>query len=133
MNARKEKLVRWLMFTVAFSLVPLASTYFGLWLDRREASLAVVVAHGELLLICTSVGAAALGELLPGDGKNAIAKLLAAGTSLLGLAFSSFYFATIQSRATPDADAITTVSVCLFTGMLAAGTSCLYLAHQEET
>jgi cation transporter-like permease len=128
----KEKLVRWLMFTVAFSMVPLASTYFGLRLDRREASLTAIVAHGELLLICTSVVAAALGELLPGNGENATAKLFAAGTSLLGVTLCSFYFAAIQSRAAPDPGTVAIVSVCLFAGMLAAGTGCLYLAHQEE-
>lgn len=30
MNARKEKLVRWFMFSVLVSLVPLALTYFSL-------------------------------------------------------------------------------------------------------
>lgn len=127
----KEKLVRWLMFTVLFSLIPLASTYFGLRLDRREASLAVLVAHGELLLICTTVGAAALGELLPGDRENTIAKLFAAGTSLLGLAVCSFYFAAIQSRATPDTGAILIASIGLFAGMLVTGAICVYLAHRE--
>ena len=129
----KEKRVRWFMFTVLFSLVPLASTYFGLQLDRREASLSALVAHGELLLICTTFGAAALGELLPGEREHTIAKLFAAGTSLLGVVVCSLYFAAIQSRATPDTGAVLTASVGLFAGMLVAGAICLYLAHREAT
>lgn len=53
-NARVEKLVRWLMFSVLVSLVPLALTYFNLWLDHREGHLEALVARGELLLICTT-------------------------------------------------------------------------------
>lgn len=131
MNARKEKLVRWFMFSVLVSLVPLAFAYFNLRLDGREARLELVLARGELLLICTTLGAAALGELFPGNPENAIGKLFAAGTSVLGLLVCSFYFAAIQSRAAPGAGTILTASIWLFAGMLVACGFCLSLAHQE--
>lgn len=131
MTSRAEKLVRWFMFSVLVSLVPLAMTYFGLRLDRRPVHLEMLVGRGELLLISTTLGAAALGELFPGGRENAIGKLLAAGTSLVGILVCSFYFATIQSRATPDGHAILTVSVWLFAGMLVASAICLFYANQE--
>lgn len=49
MKARAEKLVRWFMFSVLISLVPLSLTYFNLRLDRREVHLEMLVARGELL------------------------------------------------------------------------------------
>jgi hypothetical protein len=64
---RAERIVRWFMFSVLISLVPLALTYFGLRLDQRPVRLEMLVARGELLLICTTLGAAALGELFPGS------------------------------------------------------------------
>jgi hypothetical protein len=131
MGPVKERLVRWFMFSVLVSLVPLASSYFNLWLDKREAHLEMLLARGELLLIATTLGAAAIGELFPGDAENAIKKLLAAGTSLVGLVVCSLYFAAIQSRTAPDAGAIMTASIWLFAGMLVASGSCLYFAHQE--
>ncbi|HEY0020637.1 MAG TPA: hypothetical protein VGC13_30340 [Longimicrobium sp.] len=129
MTSRAEKLVRWFMFSVLVSLVPLALTYFSHRLDRRVVHLEMLVARGELLLICTTLGAAALGELFPSGRDNVIPKLLAAGTSLLGVLVCSFYFAAIQSRAAPNA--IVNASVSLFAGMLVASGSCLYYAHQE--
>jgi hypothetical protein len=72
MTPWKEKLVRWFMFSVLISLVPLALTYFNLWLDRRQAPLEMLVARGELLLICTTLGAAAPGELFPSGRENPI-------------------------------------------------------------
>ncbi|WP_420127621.1 hypothetical protein [Longimicrobium sp.] len=131
MTSRAEKLVRWLMFSVLVSLVPLAMTYFGLRLDRRQVHLEMLLGRGELLLISTTLGAAALGELLPGGRDNAIGKLLAAGTSRVGILVCSFYFATIQSRTAPDAQAILAASVWLFTGMLVASAICLFYANQE--
>ena len=131
MMARAEKLVRWFMFSVLISLVPLALTSFSLWLDKREVHLEMLLARGELLLISTTLGAAAIGELLPGGGENATGKLFAAGTSLVGLVVCSLYFAAIQSRTAPDAGAIMTASIWLFAGMLVASGSCLYFAHQE--
>ncbi|HEU0298142.1 MAG TPA: hypothetical protein VFR37_01785 [Longimicrobium sp.] len=81
MTSRTEKLVRWFMFGVLVSLVPLAVTYFGLRLDRRPIHLEMLVARGEMLLISTTLGAAALGELFPSSRENVIGKLFAAGTT----------------------------------------------------
>jgi hypothetical protein len=131
MMGRAEKLVRWIMFSVLMSLVPLAASYFGLRLDRRPVHLEMLVARGELLLICTTLGAAAIGELFPSGRENAIGKMFAAGTSLLGLVVCSLYFAAVQSRPAADAEPILSASIWLFAGMLVAGGSCLYFAHQE--
>ncbi|HYR10929.1 MAG TPA: hypothetical protein VEQ60_24330 [Longimicrobium sp.] len=133
MDARTEKLVRWFMFSVLISLVPLAVTHFNLRLDGRIVHLEMLVARGELLLICTTLGAAALGELFPGGGGHAMGKMLGAGASMVVVVLSSFYYAIIQSRPSPDHGSILTISVWLFAAVLIAGASCLYFGHQEKT
>lgn len=131
MNARKERLVRWFMFSVLVSLVPLALTYLNLRLDGIEVRLEMLLARGELLLISTTLGAAALGELFPGGRENAMEKLLASGASVLMIVLSSVCFASIQTRRSADPEPITLVSVSLFVGMLLAAGSCMFYSHQE--
>jgi hypothetical protein len=130
-NTRAEKLLRWFMFSVLVSLVPLALTYFNLWLDRREGHLEVLVARGELLLICTTLGASAIGELFPGNHDRGMAKLLIAGALILLILISSVCFASIQSRHSTDARSIFAVSLALFAGMLPVAASCVFYSHQE--
>jgi hypothetical protein len=131
MNTREEKLVRWFMFSVLVSLVPLASSYFNLWLDGRAAPLEALVARGELLLICTTLGAAAIGELFPGGRENAAEKLLAGGASFLLIMVSTVFFTAAQSRNSPGPRSILIVSLALFVGMLAAAASCIFYSHRE--
>lgn len=132
MGPVKERLVRWFMFSVLVSLVPLASSYFNLWLDKRQAPMQVLVARGELLLICTTLGAAAIGELFPGSRDNAVEKLLSGGASILLILVSTVFFAAAQSRNSPSPRSIFVVSLALFVGMLIAAASCIFYSHQEE-
>ncbi len=131
MTSRAEKLIRWFMFSVLVSLVPLGLTYFNLWMDGRDVHLEMLVARGELLLVCTTLGAAALGELFPGSRENAIEKLLVGGASILLILMSSFCFAAIQARQSSDPRSLFVVSLALFLGMLPAAASCMFYSHQE--
>lgn len=132
-GSRTEKLVHWFMFSVLISLVPLAMTYFSLRLDGKPVHLEMLLARGELLLICATLGAAPLGDLILAGRDHAIGKLVASGALILVIMVSSFYFATIQSRATSNVSSIVTSSVALFAGMLITSASCLYYGHQEVT
>lgn len=91
----------------------------------------MLLARGELLLVSATLGAAALGELFPSGRDNAIAKLLASGSSVLMIVLSSVCFASIQSRRSPDTGPILMVSLALFAGMLLAAGSCMFYSHQE--
>lgn len=82
-------------------------------------------------MICTTLGAAALGELLPGDRENAIGKLLAAGASVLMIATSSIAFATAQMRENVDPGSIAAISLSFFVGTLLAAASCMFYSHRE--
>lgn len=131
MTVRAEKLIRWFMFSVLVSLVPLALTYFSLWVDQREVTLEILVARGELLLISTTLGAAALGEFFPGNRENALEKLLSGGALVLLMLISSFFFAVIQARQSSSPRSLFAISMVLFVGILAAAASCMFYSHQE--
>ena len=127
-----EKLTRWLIFSVLISLVPLFTSYAGLLLDGRPASLHTLTGRGELLLITTTLAAAAIGELIPSGRERGTQKLLAGGSCIVIVLFSSLLFAAVQSRAQSDASLVFALSLSLFCGTLLASGSCLYLAHEVK-
>jgi hypothetical protein len=129
--SRAEKLVRWCMFSVLIALAPLAASYFSLQVDRREPSLDMLLGSGELLLICATIAAAAIGELIPTGREMPVRKLFAGGSCMAIVVASSLYFAIIQARINPDPASVTTMSVRLFLGMLLAAGCSIYFAHQE--
>ena len=88
MMSKTEKLLRWFLFSVPASLVPLALTYFSHRIDRHAVRLEMLLGRGELLLVTTTLGAAALGELIPASRENAVAKVLAGGASVLMIVIS---------------------------------------------
>jgi hypothetical protein len=129
--SRAEKLVRWFMFSVLIALAPFAASYFSLQVDRREPSLEMLLGRGELLLICATIAAAAIGELIPTGREMPVRKLVAGGSCMAVVVASSLYFAIIQARTDPDTVSVATMSVRLFLGMLLAAGCSIYFAHQE--
>lgn len=132
MQTRPEKLIRWFIFSVLIALTPLFMSYVGLRLDRKEPSLYLLTARGELLLISTTIASAAVGELLPGGRNQAVFKLVAGGSCMFLILLSSLSFAAIQARQNADIAAIFTMSVWLFGGTLLASLSAVYLAYEGE-
>jgi hypothetical protein len=127
-----EKLTRWFIFSVLISLVPLITSYLGLLLDSRAATLQTVTGRGELLLITTTLAAAAIGELIPSGRDRGTQKLLAGGSCIVIVLLSSLLFAAVQSRAHPNGALTLVLSVSLFCGTILASGSCLYLAHEVK-
>lgn len=128
---RAEKLVRWFMFSVLIALAPLAASYFSLQVDRREPTVEVLLGRGELLLICATIAAAAIGELIPTGREKPVRKLVAGGSCMAVVVASSLYFAIIQARADPDPAPVAQMSIRLFVGMVLAAGCCIHFAHQE--
>lgn len=132
MQSRSEKLLRWFIFSVLIALVPLAVSYLGLRLEQQAASLYLLTARGELLLVSTTIASAAVGELIPAGRRKPIRKLLAGGCCMLLITVSSFLFATIQARSSADPLTVFTASVALFGGTLLASFGAMYLAYEGE-
>lgn len=128
----REKFTRWFIFSVVISLVPLFTSYVGLALDRRTAGLAAVIGRGELLLITTTLAAAAIGELIPSGRERGTQKLLAGGACTVIVLLSSLVFAAVQARPHADPALTFVLSMSLFCGTLLASGSCLYLAHEVK-
>lgn len=132
MQSRPEKLLRWFIFSVLIALVPLAVSYLGLRLERQAASLYLLTARGELLLVSTTIASAAIGELIPAGRTKAIRKLIAGGSCMLLITVSSFLFAAIQARDNADPLPIFTVSIWTFGLTLLASFSAMYFALEGE-
>lgn len=132
MQSRPEKLLRWFIFSVLIALVPLAVSYLGLRLDQKEASLYLLTARGELLLISTTIASAAVGELIPAGRGKAIRKLVAGGSCMLLITVSSFLFATLQARQNANPLPIFTISIWTFGLTLLASFSATYFAFERE-
>lgn len=131
-QSRPEKLVRWCIFNVSVALAALFVSYLALGLDRKEPSLALITARGELLLISTAIASAAVGELLPSGRKYATLKVTSGGACVLLILLSSLFFSAIQARRDPDVAAVFAASVSLFSFTLLASFSAVYLAYNGK-
>ncbi len=81
-----EKLARWFLFGVLFTLLPFALSYLNLRARPKSGNSIKFVslfARGELLLVSTAIGAAAVGELLGVRNANALGQIISGGVSLL--------------------------------------------------
>ena len=73
-----DKLVRWFIFGVIASLLPFALTCLNLWTSKKSVKIENLFSRGELLLVSTAIGTAAIGELIGTDNKNALLKIVEA-------------------------------------------------------
>ncbi|HEX8391926.1 MAG TPA: hypothetical protein VF665_06140 [Longimicrobium sp.] len=130
MLTRFERIVRWFLFSVLVSLMPLLISYAAMRLENIQAPGIRVTADGGLLLICTTVAAGALGELIPSGRGRALEKITAAGGCILVVMFGTLYYAAVKSSAAPNTRMIFTTSLLLLAGAISAGLSCLYLSQE---
>ncbi|MFZ5911684.1 MAG: hypothetical protein ACOYYU_16855 [Chloroflexota bacterium] len=129
-----NKLVKWVIFSVIVSLLPLFINLLLLYLNGIYLTIAYFSPHGELLLISVTICAIAIGDVI-GTGKKYLAlKLLAAGGCVLILIFSSSIFAilslgSIIPENSATASAITDFSLITFLFSLLTSSGCVYLSE----
>src|SRR5713101_7281571 len=58
------RLWRWIIFEVAFALMPFLGNYGITRLYGGDITLDTLIGHGELLLVCAGIAAACMGELV---------------------------------------------------------------------
>lgn len=127
-----EKLVTWLMFSVALAVVPLAAA--GVIRATRELpyDLPTLCAQGELLLIAAGLCAAATGELFGSTLRFRILKLAVGGATVAILFFAAIYFANVVSFRDAKVSLSTAViyqtSVTVFFSALVASGACVCLS-----
>lgn len=130
---RAERIARWFMFSVLVSLMPLLISYMANKLDRIPAAAMAATADGGLLLICTTLAAGALGELIPGERSDGVKKLFVGGACVFIVMFGSLYYSAVKSRSNADPTATFAASMGVLAGTLLTGAGCVYLSHGTVT
>ncbi len=127
-----EKLARWLLFGVLFTLLPFALSYLNLRARSKSANPVKIVnlfARGELLLVSTAIGIAAVGELFGVKNANALGQIISGGVSLLLVVIQALWYASVsEPKSDFDADFVGRVSVIFFAATVLASVACLLVA-----
>lgn len=130
------RLLRWFLFSVIISLVPLIFDGVLLWsreTPSRQIAVAVL-AGGELLLISTAIAADAVGDLVGSGSTRTGLKLLVGGTCVISLLFAALWYAANSvlentgQHANPHA--VITGSAVVFICTVCAGASCKWLGEE---
>lgn len=92
---RTEKLLKWFLFSVAISLLPLGLSSAILFINKLNFNFLNLISRGELQFISTSLLANGFGELLCNNNSGKISRLLLGGTSAILIIFSTFWYGSI--------------------------------------
>ena len=102
MKARIERLVKWILFSVIISLLPLVADGVNRISQGRsgigQSVLTEVLAHGELLLVSAAIAADAVGDLIGSGPEFKMLKYLAGGACLAIILFGSLWYAGIAAN-----------------------------------
>lgn len=124
-----EKLTRWFIFGVVVSLLPFALAYLNLWASKKPAKIEDLLSRGELLLVSTAIGAAAIGELLGVKDTHALYKIVIGGCSFVAvLTQMAWYAYTSDASQGLDGRSVAKLSVVFFVVTLFCSSACLFLA-----
>jgi hypothetical protein len=122
------KILRWAIFGVVISVLPLGFAYVDLVMKEQTATWAGVIGNGELLVIVWGLSAGAIGELFGSEGQP-ILKIICGGLTLLVIISAAHFFASItEARAANvklDEAFIVSASTKLFIFSLAPSLACL--------
>lgn len=124
-----EKLTRWFIFGVVVSLLPFALAFLNLWASKKPAKIEDLFSRGELLLVSTAIGAAAIGELLGIKDTHTLYKIIIGGCSFIAVLtqMAWYAYASDASRGL-DGRNVAKLSVIFFAVTLVCSSACLFLA-----
>lgn len=124
-----EKLTRWFIFGVVVSLLPFALAYLNLWASKKPAKIEDLLSRGELLLVSTAIGAAAIGELLGVKDTHALGKIIVGGCSFVAVLMQmAWYACTSDASRGLDGQYVARSSLVFFAVTLVCSFACLFLA-----
>jgi hypothetical protein len=123
------KVVRWLIFGAAVSLLPLAYVYLDLTMRSQVTSLEKILGGGELLVVIWVLAASAFGELIGGANERSTLKVLVGGLTFIIIVSSAMFFSSIaEAKAMGsiiDEHFVTQISIWLFFVSLVPCCACL--------
>jgi hypothetical protein len=132
----RDKVLRWFMFGVLISLLPLAYTYENLVIKSQPVDMAKVVGNGELLIIVWALCAGAIGELFGSTADYKWFKIVSGGLTLIVLIMSALLFASIaearvEHTAVNDVEIVWNSKILFLFGIVSCA-SCLVLSELKE-
>jgi hypothetical protein len=133
------KLLRWLMFGVSFSVLPIICAYLNLMLKGSAPNITSVIGDGGLFLVLAGLCAGAVGELIGSARTHSNIKIISGGFAILTLVLSSFLFAAIAEDrelststatvlASSNAAAIASTSIWIFLIGLLPCSACIAIS-----
>lgn len=144
-----EPLVRWLIFSVIFALLPVFSKALVLFTGLMSTSgsvqapvpaltfgevLARTCGDGELLLVATAIAAAGIGEIVSSVSQNRrLARVVIGGSLLLIVALSSLWYAIIVgSQTSLDAALVAQGSLVVWFSAVTAAAASVVISALDE-
>lgn len=134
-----ERQLKWMLFSVVVALTPIAFNWLRL-VSRvapgKEPALSDLLGRGELLLVAAGLTAGALGDLLGGDSRQRIWKLVIGAAAVIVLSACSYYFADVSAGfAKGEAirtDVVSRTSIWMFVSAVITGAVCVGLGGSER-
>ena len=134
-----EKVVRWLVFSVALGMVPIVFGAYRLSTLEQAGtlhqSLSIVVSHGELFLAAALLCGGASGEIFGSSSDYRILKTISAGAAIILLLFSAMYYADVTVAQlfgkAIDSALVEKTSLQVLVGSVAIGSICVALGAFE--
>lgn len=128
------KIIRWAIFGVIVSLIPLWVSYEILVIKLQSPTLGKILGNGELLIIVWVLCAGALGELVGSGPSFRILKLFSGGGTLATLIICALMFASISEERSAhisiNTDEIVSKSLLLFCFGILSCVGCLSLSER---
>lgn len=131
------KLLRWTVYSVIISLIPIFSTFLYSWTTNSQVTLTGALSKGELLLISVAISGGAVGELIGREAEGALRLLKVGiiGLTLIVVLVSCIWFGSIASILAEgghvDAHAVSVGSKIVFFSSVLSGAVCIGMSSSE--
>ncbi|WP_433825755.1 hypothetical protein ACQP2E_27030 [Actinoplanes sp. CA-015351] len=132
-----EKVIRWLMFGVAFATLPLLLNLLLAVTSSREIGIGQLLGQGELLLVSAGVAASGAGEL-SGEAIEALRRfqIFLSGAAYILVCIASVWFASTATLKAGgqkvNETAVANGSLVLFAAAIITGMCCVGLSRMRR-
>ncbi len=131
MNRFIRDISHWFLFTLVLALVPLLFSLWRLYSNPSNTDLwtniGMVISHGELLLLCCSMLAKALGELVKKGASQPLARTWLTGVSAILLIYTALVFSDASAQIASNSVYVASTSYWVFMGTVMVAVSSIIL------
>lgn len=128
------RVLRWLVYSVLFSIVPLGLDFLMALARSQEAAaptLTDIIGRGELCLIAVTLSAVGAGEISGKKSGGEKTSILLTGASFLTAIFNVGFYVIMKSAPHP-AGIFIWGSVVLFISTVVVATSCISVSEKAD-